>query len=179
MQIPKIQFSPVKYVPSSNKDEIRALKVLSIFAVGHLPSAKEENHWCLYLQYANKMSVRLDITPSYSEPSTAIEGGSKAFMVISKLPYLYSNNHAKVDQMSVKDNVTVGQIVDFLIAHGRHKYEFNSGGSGCRTWTHNQISLLQENNYITDAQESETAKTDILFKYPSGVESPMIPGAYY
>ena len=125
------------------------------------------------------MSVRLDITPSYSEPSTAIEGGSKAFMVISKLPYLYSNNHAKVDQMSVQDNVIVGHIVDFLIAQGRHKYEFNSGGSGCRMWTHNQISLLQENNYITDARESEIAKANILFKYPSGQDYPLDRGAYY
>lgn len=49
----------------------------------------------------------------------------------------------KICQLSVRNDTTVGEIVDRLIKEGRHKYEFNPEGTGCRKWVSDQICFFQ------------------------------------
>lgn len=92
--------------------------VTEIWAVGHsIDGAKEDgNQWCFYWQ--SQSSVCIDITPSYMEPSTATEGGSKANMVISSLDYRASRASQSIVKMRYRDYLLVEEVVNTLIEAG-------------------------------------------------------------
>lgn len=83
-------FKPEHFVPVRRQREILAMPVTQIIAAAHAKDAGT-NHWCLYLATSSETSVRIDCQPSFSVPSTVLQGGSKANVIISELRYLISH----------------------------------------------------------------------------------------
>ncbi|KIX08968.1 uncharacterized protein Z518_00046 [Rhinocladiella mackenziei CBS 650.93] len=172
----------VQYIPASRKDVIRQQQVTMIRAVAHerkpWDNSRSTNHWCLYLQTSPTSSVRVDMTPSYSYPSTRLPGGSKGNLIVSELPYVVTNHAKKIVQIRPMQGLRVHHIVDALIQAGRDKYEFDRDGVGCRMWTSNTLSLLQSNGYGNSGQIQE-AQAAILKVWPDGTSLELDRGAYY
>ncbi|KLJ09291.1 hypothetical protein EMPG_15286 [Blastomyces silverae] len=171
-------FDPVHFVPASGKEALLALPVRLIRAAGHGQNANI-NHWCLYLSTGPGTSVRIDCTPSYHVPSTVLSGGSKANIVISRLPCATSQSAIKVFDLTVRQNLTVADVYNILLQNSRHKYEFDRNGVGCRCWTSEQLDLLKENQVVTNPQEVAAAKAGILKLWPEGTPLGLDQGAYY
>ena len=172
-------FQPIRFIPSFKEAEARSHQVWAIYVVGHDRLDGGANHWCFYLQIGAAASVRVDATPTHSIPSTVLQNGSKANIVISTLPYLISSAAQKTVCLSVCANLTVGRVLDLLIQSGRTRYEFNSEGRGCRMWTTDQITLFERQGIATNAAEAAEARNAILSEYPGGKPFPLDVGAYY
>ncbi|KAH6701275.1 hypothetical protein BKA61DRAFT_620430 [Leptodontidium sp. MPI-SDFR-AT-0119] len=172
-------FQPVIYIPVGGEAKIRGLQVQKIYAVAHDVLENGGNHWCLYLQTADHQSVCIDSTPTYSVPSTVLHDGSKANIVISHLNNCLPISAMCAVPLTVCVNLTVGSVLELFIHSGRHNYEFDSQGRGCRQWTSDQITLLEAQHYITSASEANAARNAILIQYPSGANYALVPGAYY
>lgn len=173
-----MSFEPVHFIPASGKHAILALPVHLIRAVAHGQKANT-NHWCFYLHTGPNTSVRIDCTPSYSVPSTVLPGGSKANIIVSRLSYETSHSAVKVFELAVQQNLTVADIYNILVQNGRHKYEFDANGVGCRCWTSGQLDLLKEKQVLTNPQEVATVKDAILKLWPEGTPMALDQGAYY
>lgn len=173
-----MSFTPVHFVPASQKSDILALPVGSILAIPHTQDANT-NHWCLYLSTGVNTSVSVDCLPSYSVPSTILPGGSKANLVISNLASKIPDTAETPFNLSVRSNLTVADVYNTLLEHGRHKYEFDSEGVGCRYWTNGQLDLLLQQQILTNAQEVIAAKAGILKLWPEETPLALDQGAYY
>ncbi|KAI9042330.1 uncharacterized protein KD926_005625 [Aspergillus affinis] len=137
------------------------------------------DHWSLYLDIGANRSVRIDITPSYVVPSTSIPGGSKANMVVSLLEDAFSRPTEKVVKLDVPNGSTVRELVNLLIQHGRHKYEFNAQGQGCRYWTDHQLALFDQHGLLVNRAHIEAAKAAILTQWPDQMSCPLVQEDYY
>lgn len=173
-----MSFKTVHFVPASEKHAILALPVYHICAVAHEQQANT-NHWCFYLHTGTNTSVSIDCTPSFSVPSTMLPGGSKANMIISRLSNETLHGTVKVFKLAVKPNLTVADIYDALIQNGRHKYEFDANGVGCRWWVSGQLDLLKEKQIVTSSQEVAVSKDAISKLWPEGTPLALDQGAYY
>lgn len=181
-QVPATGFNPVRFVPPSRQQTILAFQVDSISVAAHNKTSWGKgftNHWSLYLRTSQNTSVRIDCLPSYSVPSTVIPGGSKAFVIISELSSALSHDAVKDVSLTVRPGLTVAHVVNLLIASGRHKYEFNQQGVGCRNWVTDQVNNLLEQQYTVDGAQCETARQTILKLWPDGTQLAMDAGAYY
>ncbi|EKV18748.1 hypothetical protein PDIG_07410 [Penicillium digitatum PHI26] len=69
-----------------------------------------------------------------------------------------------------------GKLLDM---DGRHKYEFDANGVGCRFWTTNQINLLYQLRFVGNASQVAAAKAGILKLWPDQSPLPLDQGAYY
>ncbi|KAK2750679.1 hypothetical protein FQN57_002752 [Myotisia sp. PD_48] len=174
-------FVPLRFLPAANPEEILNLPISGINVVAHSPLPTNGNHWCLYLTINSKESVRVDMTPSYSVPSTVMPGGSKGNMIVSKLDDddEFSISATKKVWLDVKDGLKVRDIVELLTGQNRHQYEFNDLGQGCRYWVTDQLRLLKSAQLVTDASQVREASLAILVEHPSGTQYPLAVGAYY
>lgn len=171
-------FNPVHFVPASHKDAILAKKVECIIAAPHSKTTGT-NHWCFYLKTGPDASVMIDCQPSYTVSSTVLTGGSKANVVISELECVISHDAQARFTLGVTPGLTVADVYNVLIQNGRHKYEFDSKGVGCRHWLSNQLDLLQQQQIITNAGEVTAAKAGILKLWPDETSLALDVGAYY
>ncbi|KAL4901509.1 hypothetical protein BDW74DRAFT_181799 [Aspergillus multicolor] len=122
----------------------------------------QRNHWTFYLNVVSAECnfIQLDMTPSYTVPSTIIQGGSKGILVISQLPYKFSPDSTKISEK-------------------RHLYEFNGMGQGCWFWVDDQITLFAEKGLFTNQNRVEEAKASIRTQYPDEKQYPLVVGSYY
>ena len=155
------------------------LPIRAIIAAPHRKSEPGTNHWCFYLQTSPNTSVRIDCQPSHSTPGTVLPGGFKANIIVSELPYLMSRDVQSHFYLDVVEDLTVAHVVNTFCQYGRHRYEFDSAGVGCRYWVTNQIDLLYQARYTFDVQQSESAKTAILKLWPEQTPLALDQGAYY
>lgn len=81
--------------------------------------------------------------------------------------------------LGVAPGLKVRHFYDLLIENGRHKYEFDSNGVGCRFWTTDQINLLHQHRLITDMAQVTVAKNGILKLWPDQTLLELDRGAYY
>ncbi|KAJ6021998.1 hypothetical protein N7540_007502 [Penicillium herquei] len=172
-------FQPLHFIPAIQQNEILDKKVQRMYAVAHERLAQGGNHWCFYFQVGTNSSVNLDITPSYMVPSTSISGGSKANMVLSDLMYVLSPATEKAVRLDVTPEKTVRDFVDILLQHGRHKYEFDDQGQGCRYWCYHQLDLLYQNGLLVNPPQIEEAKAAILLQWPGQQQYPLVQGGFY
>ena len=107
-QVPS--FQPVRFIPSAEKEDILNSTVLFLYAVGHHPLSEGGNHWCLYLDVGDGGSVYINATPSYNVPAIKMPGGSKAFILISLLPYTYSELTEKAVKIRVRTDTKVKNL---------------------------------------------------------------------
>ncbi|KAJ5179809.1 hypothetical protein N7492_003019 [Penicillium capsulatum] len=121
-------FQPVQFIPSALKETILSRTVSLLYAVAHETLSEGGNHWCLYLQVGPDESVCIDITPSYNIPGPKIPGESKAYMIMSLVPYLYLPSAQKAVGLQVRTGIQVQDFVDLLIQENRHRYEFDANG---------------------------------------------------
>ncbi|BDD62081.1 hypothetical protein AAWM_04648 [Aspergillus awamori] len=171
-------FEPVNFIPRHRQAEILELPVQSLIAAPHSKHAGT-NHWCLYALTSDATSVRFDCQPSYSVPNTILPGGSKAYVIISELQYAVSRDAQAQFILRVTPGLKVRHVYDLLIQNGRHKYEFDSNGVGCRFWTTDQINLLHQHRLITDTAQVTAAKNGILKLWPDQTPLELDRGAYY
>ncbi|KAJ5683339.1 hypothetical protein N7462_006504 [Penicillium macrosclerotiorum] len=174
----KPAFKPLLFVPAGQQNEIMAKVIWWVDAACHERLPKGGNHWCLYLRVGENLSVCIDITPSYTVPSTLIPGGSKANMIVSLLDYAISPSAQKIVKFDVMHGTKVGEFIDLFIQHGRHKYEFNSEGQGCRYWTDDQINLLHQYGLLVNQTQIQAAKAAILTQWPDEKYYPLVQGGY-
>lgn len=177
-------FKPIVFVPSKSEENIRSFPVHRILAVAHPPIAEGPggNHWCLYLSAGPMRTVRIDPNPS-GIPGPTILGGSKANVVISELHEDRPSDAQHVDTLSVAPGLVVGQFIDAITNAGRHKYEFDETGRGCRMWTRDQVDLFLRLGLTTDPAEAQKVREDVSVEFaeskPTGVHLPLNRGAYY
>lgn len=148
---------------------------------GSVDCAQENgNYWCFYIQLPDGAKfVRIDITPSVTVPSTTIEGGSKADMIISSLTYPTSKDSQIISKLQVRENLLVKDVVDTLIDEGAHRYEFNGGNTACRAWVSRQMNLLLSRRIIISNEEVTVAKEALITQAPKGYTYKMDHGEYY
>jgi hypothetical protein len=178
-------FEPIKYVPSSDKDQIRAKPVFALHAIAHehIPGPHDgglTNHWCSYLQISETEdeSVCINAQPNPQQEATTIPGGSKADVIVSVVhgPVVNATHTAKIP---VAEGVTVGQLVDCLAQHGREKYDFTADGVGCRKWTTDTLTLLAQQGWLVSNEAVEAATGDIKKLWPEGTSLALDNGMYH
>ncbi|KAI1753962.1 hypothetical protein F4782DRAFT_528892 [Xylaria castorea] len=122
-------------------------EIITIYLVAYPSASREDddepfelsNHWCLFLEFENHQSVRLEVVPGYG--SDGLRGKVR----------LTSKSHActtnDICQMSFEVNcrVTLDDVVAIVQREGRQKYEFAPGWEGCRFW--NSIFMQDLENY--------------------------------
>ncbi|OJJ83937.1 uncharacterized protein ASPGLDRAFT_47644 [Aspergillus glaucus CBS 516.65] len=171
-------FKTTHFIPSKHQPQILSSPITRILAVAHEQQV-DTNHWCFYLQTSPESSICLDCQPSYSVPSTAIQGGSKANLILSELLYLLPPGVQAHFALDVVPGLTVAGVYEKLVEHGRHEYEFDSKGVGCRFWVTEQMDLLLRLGVVTDEKQVSAAKEGILLLWPDQTPNPLDQGAYY
>ncbi|KAJ5274325.1 hypothetical protein N7497_004925 [Penicillium chrysogenum] len=171
-------FQPVHFVPKNRQEEILALPVTQILAVPHSQNSGT-NHWCLYLSVSPKTSVQFDCQPSYSAPSSILQGGSKAHLIVSELACKVPDDAQAEFIIDLIPGLSVSRIYNLLIGNGRHKYEFDANGVGCRFWTLGQIDLLHEVQFATNMDQITAARSAIRKLWPEQTPLALDQGAYY
>lgn len=171
--------SLVHFVPANREAAILDASVSRIFVVAH-EALGSTNHWSLYLQTSSDGSVHIDCQPSHSIPSTVLKGGSKANLIISELPtkVIDFNTEAQF-VVDVEPGLSVRQVYDCIVENGRHKYEFDENGVGCRNWVTDQLDLFYQAELLIDDGQIAEAKAGILTQWPSQRFNPLDKGAYY
>ncbi|KAJ5865043.1 uncharacterized protein N7529_006959 [Penicillium soppii] len=168
----------IHFVPAKRQTQILEMEVKHIIAVPHQQEAGT-NHWCLYFSTSPTTSIRLDCQPSYSVPSSILQGGSKADLIISELPYEAESDAQAKLILNTAFGLSFGRIWDQITRHGRHKYEFDENGVGCRCWITDQIDLLYELQIIIDENQVRDAIAAILKLWPEKTPLALDQGAYY
>ncbi|CAG8901334.1 unnamed protein product [Penicillium egyptiacum] len=171
-------FQPVHFVPKNRQDEILALPVTQILAVPHSQNVGT-NHWCLYLLVSPERSVQIDCQPSYSARSSILQGGSKAHFIVSELICKVLDDAQAEFIIDVIPGLSVSRIYDLLIRNGRHKYEFDANGVGCRCWTLGQIDLLHQVQFATNVNQITAARSAIQKLWPEQTPLALDQGTYY
>ncbi|KAK2752449.1 hypothetical protein FQN54_008111 [Arachnomyces sp. PD_36] len=175
-------FTPIHYIPPSQKPQILSSPLLSLQAIAHTspPTNPTTNHWSLYVTTPSSL-INIDCLPSYTYPSPNLRGGSKANLIISALSAL-PEDAIKIYTLCVAENrnLTVGDVLDVIVRNGREKYEFNEMGTGCRMWVRDQLRLLLEEGVLVDKDEVEgVVEGAILRLWPSGEGLEIDEGGYY
>ncbi|PGH14502.1 hypothetical protein AJ79_02995 [Helicocarpus griseus UAMH5409] len=205
MNFPRPLFIPLKYVPAAPKETILSYPVSCANAVAHERLPNGGNHWCIYLSISlpepeststpNKegQSVSINCSPSYSEPATAksSNGGSKAIVLVSHHETPFSAWAAKSVRLDVIKHapgngsrgdsarvLTVRDFVTLLEEEGRHLYEFDAEGRGCRFWTEDQVGLFYERGLVVDGVQVEEVR-EARTEFPGGRRYPLVVGDYY
>ncbi|KAF1818422.1 uncharacterized protein K489DRAFT_405001 [Dissoconium aciculare CBS 342.82] len=176
-------FVPIKYVPAPKKAEIQARSVSCLHTIAEPPAAGPHpgsltNHWCLYLETGEGESVCVNAQPNPQQGATTIEGGFKADVIVSLMPYAMAIDKAHHVSMSVIEGATVGRLIDRLVESGRDRYEFNADGVGCRNWVTDTLTLLTQEKWLR-VEEVEVAKADIRKLWPEGTPLEIDNGGYY
>ncbi|KAJ5183655.1 hypothetical protein N7492_001271 [Penicillium capsulatum] len=149
------------FVPAHRKAAILDLQVSHLFVVAH-ENLGSTNHWCFYLQTSPSSSIQLDCQPSHSIPSTMLRGGSMANLILLELPYVVPPEAKAQFLLDVEPSLAVREIHSLIINSGRHNYEFNESGTGCRKWVTNQLDFLSHAGLLLDRAQVVKAKDGIL-----------------
>ena len=83
-----------------------------------------DNHWTIFLVFADGTSVRMNMIAEYPDPTGSLEWRS--------LPYDMSLSTVQSWDYQAAPGVTVGHIYKLMINNGRDKYEMSGGGGGLR-----------------------------------------------
>ncbi|PGG97334.1 hypothetical protein GX51_07368 [Blastomyces parvus] len=137
-----MSFDPAHLTPASGKEALLALPVQLIRAVGHEPNANT-NHWRFY-----------DV------PSTVLPGGSKGYVVISRLPSAASGSAIKIFDPAVRQQLTVADVVT-------NPQEVTAAKAGLqKLWPEGAPLALDQGAYYQSREEdlrlqgSEHSRTD-------------------
>jgi hypothetical protein len=84
----------------------------------------------------------------------------KSILIVSELAYLVSKQAMAKFFFDVRPNLKVGVVLETLIAHGRHRYEFTPSGKGRRRWTLDRIELLYNLGAIINAAQVSAVVDD-------------------
>ncbi|KAI1271193.1 hypothetical protein F5Y07DRAFT_405865 [Xylaria sp. FL0933] len=109
-------------------------KIVAIHLVAYYSQTMEEgyvpfqppNHWCLFVQFANDKSVRLEVVPGYGSD------GLRAKVRLTSRTHPCTSNYAHKVTYELNSTVCLEDIVEVCQAKGRQKYEFAEGWEGCR-----------------------------------------------
>lgn len=174
-----MEFNPIHFIPQAHKPQILSSPITRIHAIPHGKHANT-NHWCFYLTTPTpSRTIQLDCQPTHSIPSTVLTGGSKANVLFSKVPYAIPPDAQANFPLDVVEGVTVQDVCNLLVEHGREKYEFDEDGVGCRGWVCGMLDLLFGQGFAVEAVQVQEAKGGIGRVWPEGVGQALDRGAYY
>lgn len=71
---------------------------------------------------------------------------------------LYSDDAVKTVGLDSVENLTVGNIFEYLRSSNHIQYQFSTGGQGCRYWIDSVLGLLWTAGYCTDESQVEEAR---------------------
>ncbi|OJJ33890.1 hypothetical protein ASPWEDRAFT_548578 [Aspergillus wentii DTO 134E9] len=177
-------FQITYFIPKHHQSQILALPVQKIIAAAHekiQDKTTPTNHWCFYILTSPGHSVQLDCQPSYSIPSIHLPGGSKANIIISELDCEVPSTAQGEARfyLDIRAGLTVGDVYDRLVENGRHKYEFDSDGVGCRYWVIDQIQLLYRDGIVVDEGQVLRVKEAVCMLWPDRTVLELDQGVYY
>jgi hypothetical protein len=98
------------------------------------------NHWVLYLAISQAESIQLDPSP---------DGQNKLIIIVTRKQRLVSEN-VKVIQLSPVEDLTVGNVLEYLITSKHTQFQFSNGGQGCRYWVYSVIALFHLAGYVVE-----------------------------
>ncbi|KAK2774920.1 hypothetical protein CKAH01_12973 [Colletotrichum kahawae] len=183
------KFEPVQFIPKKDREKILSLSVLEASAVAHEPLGNGGNHWTFYLTVtlnhldpdASRL-IQLDCTPS-GTPAGGGGEGSKANIVISLLEDRQFSRAQCICRLTTRQPLKVSDLVDAVFEHGKEKYDFDNKGRGCKKWVAEQMDLFLEVGIITDQDEVQSAKSEMMFQWEkfkhTGDHSMWAMGSYY
>lgn len=178
--------STIQYIPPSLSSSVSNLPISSIFACAHPPnqtgapgtsaSSQMTNHWVLHCVLNPNESLRIDPSPSGLNFSLVL--------IISKKTYAYSHNAVKTVQVPTP-GLTLAKLLAHVTGHKYDKYQFASGGQGCRFWVSKVIELLRSGGYIQTGAECQTALNALNVVWGPGSvplasaqQSPVVAGRF-
>jgi hypothetical protein len=94
-------------------------------------------------------SLQLDPSPG---------SDNKLTLIVSKMNSLYSDDAVKTVGLDSVENLTVGNIFEYLRSSNHIQYQFSTGGQGCRYWIDSVLGLLWTAGYCTDESQVEEAR---------------------
>lgn len=73
----------------------------------------------------------------------------------------------------------MNDVYEVLVRNGRHKYEFDSKGVGCRFWVTGQVELFLKEEVVVDEGQVEDVKGAVRKLWPEETALALDQGAYY
>lgn len=73
----------------------------------------------------------------------------------------------------------VRDVLDLLVENGRHRYEFDERGVGCRFWVTEQLELFFRCGILGDWDQVEAVKAAVRTLWPDKVPLELDRGAYW
>ncbi|KAI1121825.1 hypothetical protein F5Y10DRAFT_288017 [Nemania abortiva] len=110
---------------------------------------RQTNHWCLFLEFENDTSVRLDICPGYGSD------GLRGKVRLMSKPHTCTSNDIHKITFNVNSTASLKDLVSIAQAKGRQKYEFARGWEGCRHWNYVFIQDLERHNILPRGAASQ------------------------
>ncbi|KAJ0415825.1 hypothetical protein BJY00DRAFT_292944 [Aspergillus carlsbadensis] len=171
---------PIHFIPKLRQAAILSTRITHIIAAPHHQEAGT-NHWCFYLATEPTTSIQLDCQPSHSIPSTVLADGSKAHLILSELDYSVAPDveGTYILDLAPGREITVNDILELLVQNGRHQYEFDFRGVGCRFWVTQQVDLFHARGVVGDREQVETVKAAVKTLWPDRTELELDQEAYY
>lgn len=179
--------TPIHFIPRSHEPQILSTRISHIHAVAHQKHAGT-NHWSLYLLTTTPptttvsnapLAINLDCQPSHSIPSTVLHDGSKANVIFSEVPYTVPPDAEVHYALEVVAGLTVQDVWNLMVEHGRQRYEFDADGVGGQFWVKGMLEVLFGQGFLVDAVQVEEAEWGIGRVWPEGEEFELDRGAYY
>ncbi len=112
------------------------------------------------------------MSPSQTEPSITIKGGSIEILIISSLDSQTFPPARYIVKLHVRQGLLVEDVVNTLIEARAHRFEFSREGTGCRTYVSKQVDLLLSNGVVT-------VKEALGKQVPKGYHYPLTYEGYY
>lgn len=173
----------IAYIPPSLASTLATLTVTGIKVAAHPPddvsSGKKTNHWVLYNVISQDKSVRFDFSP------TGADSGAGC-LIVRKLDYTVSSNAIKTYDLTVREGLTVQNLIDLLLSVHYDRYRFSASGQGCRFWVDSVVTLLQQHGHIVVESEAQTARTALQSVWgpegqllPAANQTPIVQGTFY
>ncbi|PYI11239.1 hypothetical protein BO78DRAFT_466391 [Aspergillus sclerotiicarbonarius CBS 121057] len=169
-------FNPLQFIPPSTKQTTLSQPISHLLITAHEPLPRGGNHCTIYIPTTPSTStpssnttpissIQLDMTPSYTTPATTkptnpAGAGSKGILILSALPYTLPPRATKSFRIDIRPGYKIADLVDLLVSEGRHKYEFNAEGEGCRFWVDGVVELFEEKGWVVDGDAEGGRKGD-------------------
>ncbi|KAI0430902.1 hypothetical protein F5Y09DRAFT_341225 [Xylaria sp. FL1042] len=108
---------------------------------GYVPF-QPTNHWCLFLEFGNGKSVRLEVVPGSGSD------GLRAQVRLTSRAHPCTSNYAHKVTYDLNSGVCLEDLVQICQTKGRQRYEFAEGWEGCRYWNYVFIKDLESSSIL-------------------------------
>ncbi|KAJ5779387.1 hypothetical protein N7457_007107 [Penicillium paradoxum] len=181
------EWDPIIFIPWGQSHRILCQPIECIRVIcltSNVESGPEApNHWNFYISTSeeNKTAIMLECSPGFGEQTTILESGCKAEILFEEKMTLSPDDTQIVFTLGVSSGLTVGDLHQLIIRHGRHKYEFDDSLCNGRAWVADQVNLFNRHGVFTNQDDVALLDYQIRKRWPAQVPAPleMDRGVYY